>query len=143
MITSARLFRFLAATKGENMKMVLLIVSFFMSVSALASEKICFGAGEAKGGTFLVKLSTKSATIKVLKETDYLADFFDGTHKRAGTVDSREGIAYFVYDLGTIDCALDMLVAETLLKAKTTGKIKMRCRGEGFSQETYYCKDNQ
>ena len=121
------------------MKSLLVLFVFTMATSAFAMDKKCFGTGDAKGESFLMKLSS----LKVVIISDDSQNLEAGTYTRnkSSVVHGRDGVTYLDFDLGVSDGFNDLLVDEDLLKKGTSGLTKVRNRGEGFFNVTYICHD--
>jgi hypothetical protein len=110
--------------------------------AAFASSKICFGTGDAKGDRFqMIDLSKDKVTIDVDGSNFIGAGTF--TRDNPDTVKGKDGINYLAFDLGACDGANSLLVDPALLNSGTTGKVKVRNRGEGFFNYVYFCRDNK
>lgn len=118
----------------------ILLVTLTIALPALASEKVCFwksGHTGSKGDRFTARIS--KSRIKIVN-----SELWEGTYPREKqNVHGKDGITYFSYDMGSNDGANSALVDEALLQDETKGLIKLRNRGEGFSQDTYFCRDEQ
>jgi hypothetical protein len=119
--------------------LVLLSLAITLIPSAhAASEKICFGSGDARGERFVLSLTEKKATIS---NTVNGQNAEDGTYKANGRVVGRDGKNYLSYNFSDIEGPSDLLVDEELLHPGTKGVVKIRWRGEGFAQSTYFCRE--
>ena len=117
-----------------------LVLVYSFSASA-ASNKICFGLNDAKGNNFVLSLTARSAVVS--EATGELNDWLNGNYPRSGEVQGRDGKTYIDYNLGSNDGANDLLANKDLLKAGTKGYVKIRNRGEGFFESSYFCRDNR
>jgi hypothetical protein len=113
-----------------------------LSANAFAAEKICFGNkgdSSSEGTHMTVTFTTKQV---VVDDGDY-----KGTYKRfkgaAGTVNGRDGVTYLDYDMGGEEGCTEVLAAEDLMDKGGEGELKFRCRGEGFSDVKYFCRDEK
>jgi hypothetical protein len=116
-------------------------LSLILSASAFAaSKKTCFGVAEAKGQSFTVRLTQKTA---VVSKAEGELEGLEGPFERIEDTQGRNGKNYITYDLGTNDGTNHLLVEEGLLKARTKGYAKVRNRGEGFFESSYLCRDSK
>ncbi len=119
----------------------LLIMAVLSGVSyAQASEKICFGSGDAKSGCVVAEISTSQLVIKPQTPNALLAGVYP---LEAGSVHGQDGATYLKYNGDTVspqDCHVDYLVDQNLLQTGTQGLLKLRCDGNSL---TYFCRDNQ
>jgi hypothetical protein len=121
---------------------VFAVISLLTSLSAHAAvEKICFGSYEAKGNRFVLSATTKKATISRVSGNE-VGDL-NGSYPRTGITKSKDGkVVSLTYLLSDVEGGTYLIVDRELLKPETKGAVKMRWRGEGFEQTTYFCKDN-
>ncbi len=115
-------------------------LSLSLTASA-ASEKICFGSGDAKGIRFVLTITKKTAVVSAAQGSN--AEGIEGKFQANGEVAGRDGKNYLSYAVSNVEGPTDLLVDSELLHSGTTGLAKVRWRGEGYSQSTYFCRDNQ
>ena len=120
--------------------LVLALIGFGISTCSYASEKICFGMGDKKGDRFVINVSADKVVFSECKGS--MEDFLHGTYKNSGTVKGKDGKTYLEFYLGNFDDAYYLLVDKVLLKKGTKAYAKVRGRGEGFEQDTFFCKDS-
>ncbi len=124
-------------------------LALFISSSALASSKVCFGStknDETKGVVISAEISTQAVTIKGVKNSQRTIG--QGTIGDGGTypayntkVKGRDGKTYLEYQGEDLDEQNIILVDENLLQNSTSGLLQIRARGEGFFNSVFVCKD--
>ena len=119
----------------------LLLISF-SATSFAATEKLCFwmrGDYGQKGDWLSIDLTQRSITMTAPDDMPLAGKF---PRMTGHEVTGKDGITYLNYDGGNSDCGIEILVDEALLKEGTKGRLKVRCRGEGYSEQVYFCRDS-
>ena len=122
------------------MKTFLLLTALLVSSNAFAFEKMCFGLksdSDAKGTHFKVAVTKKKVEVA---DGEY-----KGSYDRAKgqSVAGKDGHTYLDYNWGGEEGCSDVLVDEDLVSASGKGELKFRCRGEGFSDTKFYCRNEK
>ncbi len=114
------------------------VVSF--SVAATAATKICFGTGDDPSGHFIAKVGPTNLTVGRATGNGAV---WEGTFPRNGAnVSGKDGKTYLKYYSKGDEGCNTVLADENLLYKGTKGWIKFRCRGEGFGDSKYFCRDS-
>jgi hypothetical protein len=116
-----------------------LVLGFSVNAHAKAS-KICYGMGDAKGSHFVAEISRHQVIVSEAVGDEVTA--YEGTHAYIDDVQGRDGVTYNefateVHDEGGVT----MLVDESLVDGGTKGVLKLRWRGESFSETKFLCRD--
>lgn len=126
------------------MKMTIMSLTVLASASAFAaSTKVCFytsGDSYSKGDHFVVTLSKESA--KISKGSGDLSSY-EGVAKANGKVKGRDGLTYLSYRIDGPEGGEALLVPAKLLASGASGGVKIRWRGEGYSQVNFFCRDDR
>lgn len=131
--------------KKMTLATALLITTVF-SLKLQAAEKICFYSQGAdnigdRGDYFIAEISAQKLTVKsVVGEASWDGQF---PISKANSVHGRDGNTYLNYDANGDEGCDTVLVNEDLLQTGTVGVIKFRCRGEGFSDAVFFCRDSR
>ncbi|MEQ1876412.1 MAG: hypothetical protein ABL958_07185 [Bdellovibrionia bacterium] len=122
------------------------LVVFAISLSAFAapSTKVCFFAGGdlgEKGDRILATIASTKIKVQNLKGESA----WEGVHTRKAKdlIKGKDGKTYLDFYYGGDEGCNTILVDANLLRNTTTGLIKFRCRGEGFGETVFFCRDNQ
>ncbi len=128
-----------------------LIVSTFivlgtLDASAAAVSKICFhvddGGNGIKGDRMVAQLTTTRLIVNNLKGEGA----WEGDFKRKSQslpLKGKDGRTYLQFWTNGDEGCTEILVDKNLTTAEGTGQIKFRCRGEGFSDTKFFCRNNQ
>jgi hypothetical protein len=125
------------------MKTVVLAFTAFLSV-ANAADKVCFYAGGSygyKGDYFLAQVTTKKMVTKNVKGENAWEGTFE--NPKGATVKGKDGKTYLDFYADGYEGCNTILVDQALTLKGGMGLIKFQCRGEGFNQEKYFCRDNK
>ncbi len=118
-----------------------LVLSGFAS-GAFASEKICFATKNSGAKGDICKISVARNRIKI--EPVVGDQFWDGTYQaNSSTVKGKDGVTYLNYRAHGEEGCNQILVDEALLKPGSKGTLKFRCRGEGFGDTKFFCRDSK
>ena len=134
-------------SKGYNMKNLILVLGLLVSINAFStntrpSVKACFwsrGSNGSKGDMMLITLVEPTIVINDVTHKNW-----NGTFKNDGKiVKGRDGKTYLSYAGSSVEGYTAILVDETLLAPQTMGWMKIRWRGEAYSEVVYFCRDNR
>ncbi len=127
------------------MKSILLVATLLFAMSALAETKICRRTVSERDGRpsdlFIAHISERTLVITEVTGSEAWA----GQYQRDSDayVDGRDGHSYLDFNARGEEGCNSILVDERLLSPNTRGLIKFRCRGEGFNEAKYLCRDHQ
>ncbi len=132
------------------MKYLFLLLAMILSSTAFAaSNKVCFGStkdDDTKGVILSAKIGTRAIYLKTIKTGN--GQVFGDEYYGGGTyptynqkVQGRDGKTYLSYKGEDTDYQDVIMVDQVLLKARTTGLLQIRARGEGFFNHVFVCKD--
>ncbi len=112
------------------------------TAQSTAPLKICFGSGDVKGERFNLTATKKKATI-----SNWVSTRFDWPKGQTETYPfieekkARNGDVFFTYQMPSDDANNTLFVDEGLLLLGTEGLVKIQSKGEGFIQDTFFCKE--
>jgi|GEM_PF-2569566 len=130
-------------------KMILataLLITTAFSINSQATEKICFyshGMDNVanRGDYFTSEITAQKLTVQsVVGGASWDGQF--PISKQAPTI-GRDGKTYLNAIANGEEGCDTILVNKDLLQAGTTGYIKFRCRGEGFDEAVFFCRDSR
>lgn len=117
---------------------------FLASSISMASTKVCYLRNDAdrtfENDHFTARISRSAISIleadsqTASKDTEF-------NRVRDDVVEGHDGKSYLEYDWAGEEGCREILVDEDLLKKGTKGYIKFRCRGEGFGETKFLCRD--
>jgi hypothetical protein len=116
-----------------------------LSISSLgfSSDKICFyasGSYGAKGDYFLASVTSSELNVKNVKGENA----WDGVYtKKSHNISGKDGKTYLNFDANGDEGCNTILVDTALTTSAGSGYIKFICRGEGFNQESFFCKNTK
>ena len=122
----------------------LLVLAFSLNAFAVPASKICFYAGGdlgQKGDRFVALIASTKLKVTNLKGEGAWEGTF--TRQPNAQVKGKDGKVYLDFNAGFDEGCTTILVDAGLVRNTTTGLIKFRCRGEGFGETKYFCRDNQ
>jgi hypothetical protein len=125
------------------MKFFVLISVLLISIGALAkTRKQCFydsGAPFKSSQSFIADISLRQLTVS----NDSSNEAWEGTFARwtGNEVNGKDGRYYINFNAHLEEGCTEILVDQNLLAPRGKGRIKFRCRGEGFQDTVYYCKN--
>jgi hypothetical protein len=139
-----------SAKENKMNKMILataLMITTTFSANSQATEKICFYSHGMDniayhGDYFTTEISAQKLTV----QSAVGAASWDGEFpiSKPASVIGHDGNTYLNYYNADGDEGCNtILVNKDLLQAGATGLIKFRCRGEGFDEAVFFCRDSK
>ena len=112
------------------------------TAQSTAPVKICFGSGDVKGERFNLTATKKKASISNWVSTRF--EWPKGqteTYPVIAEKKARNGDVFLTYKMPSDDYINTLFVDPGLLLLGTEGIVKIQSRGEGFVQNTFFCKE--
>jgi hypothetical protein len=124
------------------MKKIILTAFFLFTFTANASStKVCFfSEGDLfgrKGDRFLAEVASRKLKIEDLKGNSWPGTYTRKNEDHFG----RDGKVYLNFWANGDEGCNTILVDEALIHDGAMGLIKFRCRGEGFGESKFFCRD--
>lgn len=126
--------------------LVYVTAALLIAAPTFAATKICKSVDgvSSSGGKSSSTIAIQSSPSEIKVRNIQGEDFASGNFKRAADdVNGRDGKVYLSYLFAADEGGTFFLLDKQLLQTGTKGLLKLRWRGEGYSQTTFICFDPQ